>query len=91
MDALLAAASEKGRLFYQPDMNGFNFARRKLPVSAVIEQLARYSQFPDPPSVAVQSAVIDECLPRFAQDNVIPFLDPAIRPRIWLGNTITTF
>ena len=90
VDALLVPAAEKGRLFYSPDMNGFNFARRKLPVSAVIEQLARYSQFPAPPSVAVQSASIDECLPRFAQENVLPFLDPAVRPRIWLGNTITT-
>lgn len=90
VDALLAAVSEKGRLFYQDDMAGFNFARRKLPVSAVIEQLARYSQFEHPPSVAVQSAPIDDCLPRFAQENVVPFLDPAVRPRIWLGNTITT-
>lgn len=90
VDALLAGAPEKGRLFYQDDMNGFNFARRKLPVSAVIEQLARYSQFENPPSVAVQSALIDDCLPRFARENVVPFLDPAVRPRIWLGNTITT-
>jgi len=90
VDALLAAAPENGRLFYQDDMNGFNFARRKLPVSAVIEQLARYSQFPQPPSVAVQSALIDQCLPRFAGENVVPYLDAAVRPRIWLGNTITT-
>lgn len=90
VDALLAPAAEKGRLFYAADMNGFNFARRKLPVSSVIEQLARYSQFADPPSVAVQSALIDECLPRFASENVLPYLDPAVRPRIWLGNTITT-
>jgi hypothetical protein len=90
VDALLAAAPEKGRLFYQDDMNGFNFARRKLPVSAVIEQLVRYSHFEQPPSVAVQSALIDDCLPRFGQENVLPLLDPAVRPRIWLGNSITT-
>lgn len=90
VDALLAPASENGRLFYRPDMNGFNFARRKLPVSSVIEQLARYSQFPNPPSVAVQSALIDACLPRFATDNPVPLLDAAVRPRIWIGNTITT-
>ena len=90
VDALLAAPEHNGRLFYQADMKGFNFARRQLPVSAVIEQLVRYSQFPQPPSVAVQSALIDACLPRFARENVAPFLDPAARPRIWLGNTITT-
>ena len=90
VDALLLAPQHKGRLFYQPDMTGFNFARRQLPLSAVIEQLVRYSQFPAPPSVAVQSALIDDCLPRFGRENVAPFLDQAIRPRVWLGNTITT-
>ncbi len=90
VDALLVPAAHKGRLFYQSDMQGFNFARRQLPITQVIEQLVRYSQFPQPPSVAVQSALIDDCLPRFGVDNVAPFLDPAVRPRIWLGNTITT-
>ncbi|RYF00050.1 MAG: cupin-like domain-containing protein, partial [Oxalobacteraceae bacterium] len=52
VDALLLAPGEKGRLFYGAGMDGFNFARRRLPVSQVIEQLARYSQFADPPSVA---------------------------------------
>ena len=90
VDALLAPACEKGRLFYRPDMDGFNFARRQLPVSAVIEQLARYSQFADPPAVAVQSALIDACLPRFGQEHPMPLLDAAVRPRIWIGNSITT-
>lgn len=90
VDALLAHPSEKGRLFYTPDMDGFNFARRKIPVSQAIEQLVRYSQFAEPPSLAVQSALVDECLPRFGAENVAPLLDAAIRPRIWIGNTITT-
>lgn len=90
VDALLAAPREQGRLFYSADMKGFNFARRKLPLSNVIEQLARYSQFASPPSVAVQSALLDQCAPRFAHEHLLPFLDPEIRPRIWLGNTVTT-
>lgn len=90
VDALLMAAEHKGRLFYRDDMTGFNFARRKLPVSSVIEQLVRYSQFEEPPSVAVQSALIDDCLPRFGRENVVPFLDGTVRPRIWIGNAITT-
>jgi hypothetical protein len=93
VDALLLPASEKGRLFYAPGMDGFNFARRQLPVSQVIEQLARYSQFEHPPSVAVQSAPIDACLPRFGRENRLdaaglPAIDaPA---RIWIGNAIVT-
>jgi hypothetical protein len=90
IDAVMTPPAERGRLFYKPDMQGFNFVRNKVPVARVIEQLARYSQFDAPPSVAVQSALIDDCLPRFAQENVAPALPPSTRPRLWLGNTITT-
>jgi hypothetical protein len=100
VDALLLPASEKGRLFYAPGMDGFNFARRKLPISQVIEQLARYSQFAAPPSVAVQSALVAACLPRFGRENrledclpgapggsALPAQAPA---RIWIGNAVVT-
>ena len=92
VDALLLPASEKGRLFYGPGMDGFNFARRRLPVSQVIEQLARYSQFADPPSVAMQSALVEACLPRFGQENRLDDLLGATdaQPRMWIGNAIVT-
>lgn len=92
VDALLLPPGEKGRLFYAPGMDGFNFARRRLPVAAVIEQLVRYSQFAEPPSVAVQSALVEACVPRFGRENrldaaLLPFAAP---PRIWIGNAIVT-
>ena len=96
VDALLLPPGEKGRLFYGPGMDGFNFARRRLPVAQVIEQLARYSQFADPPSVAVQSAPIEACLPRFGRENhldgLLGELDTGgnIAGRIWIGNAIVT-
>ena len=96
VDALLLPPPEKGRLFYGPGMDGFNFARRRLPLAHVIEQLARYSQFADPPSVAVQSALIEACLPRFGQENRLDGLLGAIEAqqkaaaRIWIGNAIVT-
>ncbi|MRX09369.1 cupin-like domain-containing protein [Pseudoduganella sp. FT25W] len=90
VDAVMTPPAECGRLFYKPDMEGFNFVRNKVPVARVIEQLARYSQFDAPPSVAVQSALIDDCMPRFALENVAPALPLSARPRLWLGNTITT-
>ncbi|HXD52974.1 MAG TPA: cupin-like domain-containing protein, partial [Burkholderiales bacterium] len=58
VDAIMLAAEEKGRIFYNAAMDGFNFLRNRLPVSRVIEQIARYSAFESPPSVAVQSALI---------------------------------
>ena len=81
----------KGRIFYKNDMSGFNFIRQqaKLPISAVADQLLRYSAGQNPPSVAVLSALIPACLPGFEDENVLTALDKSISPRIWMGNTIT--
>lgn len=88
VDAIMLATEEKGRIFYNAAMDGFNFLRNRLPVSRVIEQIARYSAFESAPAVAVQSAPISSCLPRFLAENRMPLLD-GVEPRIWLGNAIT--
>ncbi len=90
VDAILMPPEVQGRIFYNENMDGFNYLRNKLPLSAVIDQVARYAQFEHPPSVAVQSALIPECLPKFSNENRLPFFDETIMPRIWLGNKVTT-
>ncbi|MGV7210406.1 cupin-like domain-containing protein [Oxalobacteraceae bacterium A2-2] len=90
VDAVMTPPAERGRLFYNADMSGFNFVRNQVTVSRVVEQLARYSQFEAPPSVAVQSALVDQCLPGFAQEHAAPALPASVRPRLWLGNSIIT-
>ena len=71
-------------------MNGFNFVRNRLPITAVAEQVLRYSTFARAPAVAAQSALIRDCLPGFSADNALTVLDDTVLPRIWLGNAITT-
>jgi hypothetical protein len=90
VDALLLRPEEGGRIFYAPDMRGFNYLRKRVTISSVIEQVVRYSHFPDAPAVAAQSAPIVDCLPGFERENVLPLLGPEVRPRIWLGNRVTT-
>jgi len=90
VDVLLLPPESHGRVFYRDDMNGFNFIRNHLPISAVISQIVRYSHFADPPSVAVQSALIADCLPGFGGENNLTALDASVQPRIWMGNAITT-
>jgi oxalate decarboxylase/phosphoglucose isomerase-like protein (cupin superfamily) len=90
VDALLMPPEVEGRIFYSGDMRGFNYARKKVPLSTVVEQVARYSHFPNAPAVAAQSALVHECLPGFERENVLALLDAAIPPRIWLGNRVTT-
>jgi hypothetical protein len=89
-DAVLMPPEAQGRLFYTDDMRGFNFARSKRSVSAVIEQVARYSQFPRAPAVAMQSALLSACLPGFAAHNPVPLVAADVQPRLWLGNEVVT-
>lgn len=88
VDAILLAPGERGRVFYNATMDGFNFLRDRMPISRIVEQIARYSHFAAPPAVAVQSALIRDCLPRFLDENPMPLLDA--QPRIWIGNAIVT-
>jgi len=88
VDAIMLAPEEHGRIFYNAAMDGFNFLRNRLPLSRVIEQIARYSAFEKAPAVAVQSAPIRGCAPGFLDENRMPLLD-GVEPRIWLGNAIT--
>jgi hypothetical protein len=90
VDAIMTPPEAEGRVFYNEAMTGFNFVRNRLPIAAVAEQVMRYGGFERPPAVAVQSALIRDCLPGFADENRLPLLDDAVLPRIWLGNAITT-
>jgi hypothetical protein len=90
VDAILTPPEIEGRIFYREALNGFNFVRNRLPLSAVADQALRYAGHPRAPAVAVQSALLRECLPGFATANPLPLVGPSAEPRIWLGNAVTT-
>jgi len=89
VDAILAKPDAVRAFTYRPALDGFNFALDKRPYAALFEQLWRYSHFPDPPALAAQSALVAEALPGLEGANVLPLLDAAIAPRIWIGNRAT--
>ena len=90
VDAIMTPPEVAGRVFYNDTFSGFNFIRNRLTISAVAEQVLRYSAFQRAPAVAAQSALARDCLPGFTEENRLAGLDPAISARIWLGNAITT-
>jgi hypothetical protein len=90
VDVLRTPPSARGRLFYNEAMNGFNFTHDKGTLTSVLERAAKYVKMEHPPAVAAQSALIADCLPRFAAENVLPFVHESIRPRIWLGTQVVT-
>ncbi|MFL6605175.1 MAG: cupin-like domain-containing protein [Steroidobacteraceae bacterium] len=90
VDAIMTPPEVAGRVFYNETMTGFNFVRNRLPITAIAEQVLRYCSFARAPAVAVQSALIRDCVPAFTADNHLTLMDAAVLPRIWLGNAITT-
>jgi hypothetical protein len=90
VDAIMTPPEVGGRVFYNEAMSGFNFARNRLPITAVAEQVLRYGAFARAPAVAAQSALMRDCLPGFSAENPLSILDSAVLPRIWLGTAITT-
>jgi hypothetical protein len=89
-NAVLVPPRWRGRMFYEEGLSDFNFVRDKLPVSAVLSQIARYSHFAEPPSVAMQCAPIAECVPDFVADNTLPILGEKVLPKLWLSNRFIT-
>lgn len=89
MHAVLARPSPDRQLGYAADGSNQNFIKDERPLTAILEQLWRYSHFPEPPSVAVQSALVAACLPGFELDNVAPLVPAQAKARIWIGNQLT--
>ncbi len=89
VDAVLAKPEPTRAFSYRPGLDGFNFMHEKRPYAALFEQLWRYSHFPDPPSLAAQSALVAEVLPGLELANACPLLQAEVRPRIWIGNRAT--
>lgn len=77
-----------GKLFYRDDLSGFNFTRSAGTIGATLERLLALADKPDAETVFIESMPVDDFLPDFAATHVNPLLDPATRPRIWLGNRI---
>lgn len=90
VNALLMSPEQDGIVGYNADFDGFNYEHHRVSVTQCLQRLAQYSRQPDPPGLAMQSALIPACLPGFLDDHALPFLDKAIQPRLWIGNKVTT-
>ncbi len=85
---LTAPASIKGRFFYTDDMRGTNFQRQTAPLAAGLEALLTHLKDQQPPAIYIESAPLADCLPTFTQDHRLKLVNPAIVPRIWIGNAV---
>ena len=81
-----SAAENKGRVFYNNDMTGFDFTSAKANLNQVLDTLLAHANDPNPPTVYVGSTEINKCLPGYNELNnaSIDHLKPLTT--IWMGN-----
>jgi Cupin-like domain len=85
VEAYLGSPAIRGKYYYGPQLEGFNFERRMMKLLDAMQLMVQSQQTAEAPSVYVGSVPAGDSLPGFAAANPMPFLAPGIGPRIWLG------
>jgi len=89
-----AQPEERGRFFYNPAVDGFNFTGAREPLGPVLDELLTPGDA-DSPSVYIGSTDLDIYFPGFDETNslaladVHPLLVEGVTKSIWLGNRTT--
>ncbi|WP_019832328.1 cupin-like domain-containing protein [Sphingomonas sp. PR090111-T3T-6A] len=87
-EMVVGAPEFGGRIFYNADMSGLNFTRERGTLRTLLARLAAVANEEAPPALAVQSLASREAVPAFAAENRLDLVDPAMAPRLWIGNRI---
>lgn len=87
-DMIVGPPEIGGRIFYNADMSGLTFRKEPGSLSTLIDRIEAAASLDPAPALAVQSLSAREALPGFADENRIDLVNPAIGPRLWIGNRI---
>ncbi|WP_343228248.1 cupin-like domain-containing protein [Sphingomonas yunnanensis] len=88
-EAFVGAPAIGGRYYYEEALDGFNFARETIGVGAALRRMIETAGVDGAATLYLGSLPTAAYLPRFAEDNAMPLLPVAARPRIWLGHAST--
>lgn len=86
MEAFVGAPRIAGKYYYKDDLQGFNFERRRMSLTAALDAMLAALAAPGSPSLYAGSLAVDDYLPGFSAENAMPLLAPGIGGRIWLGH-----
>jgi hypothetical protein len=90
VDALLMPPEEEGVVGYRADGEAFNFSHHRVSVTQGLQRLLQFAEQDNAPGLAMQSAPVATCMPGLLEEHAVPFLDASIKPRVWIGNQVTT-
>lgn len=89
VNTIVAPPSERGQFFYRSDSKLMNFERSYPPLSEVLAALLEQRKAENPPGIAMQAILADECLPGLEKENPNPFVPKGAQARLWIGNKVT--
>lgn len=84
--AFSAPAKERGRYFYNAQMNGFNFSQYASNLVALLGQLAQAKTIAEPDSYYMGSTASDYCAPQFNVSNPLQVTSHHCLKSLWVGN-----
>lgn len=91
VDVLHMSPDTDGVVGYDDALEGFNYRHFKVSLTEALTRLAGYSRLDGlVPGLALQSALIADCMPGFLATHPMPLLPAAVQPRLWVGNRVTT-
>ena len=77
---------QQGRVFYNQQIDGFNYQAGRLDLAQIFERLQAESQHQTPASVYMGSTNIQQYFPSLFADNCLQFSQVNPMANIWLGN-----
>ena len=82
---LTVPPGENGRLFYNRDMNGYNFVRSMENMRSVLRGILMTQGRPDAPAIAIQAIEAPDFLPGFEAEQPMELV-PDAPAKLWIGN-----
>ena len=86
VEAFFGARNIAGKYYYNDNLQGFNFERRRMRFAEALETIVATIDRSESPTAYVGSVPTDQCLPGFSLQNPLPILPPDVAARIWLGH-----
>ena len=85
-NAMVAPPEVDGRIFYDDNVQGFNFRRERIPLAVALETLLKYQHDDRPPTIYIGSTTVDTYLPGLRAENDLDLGDRDPLASVWIGN-----
>ena len=86
VNTCFAGPDVKGRVFYNEQVNGFNYQAVKVDLNSVLNKLLTHAQDSNPPTMYVASTEVNSFLPGFKEDHQTSIDKHSPLTSLWIGN-----